>query len=115
MANRIVNGELVEMSPEEEAAFEATRPPVVVVPQRVSFRQAKTAMQLYPVGQSDLWTAANAAADAIADRTQRIKTQNLLRDSTEYDRQRQELIDFAAALGLDGSTLDQLFITAATL
>jgi hypothetical protein len=72
-------------------------------------------MQLYPVGQSDLWTVANAAADAITDPVQRVKTQNLLRDSTEYERQKQELVAFAAQLGIDAAGLDAMFVAAKAL
>jgi hypothetical protein len=98
-----------------EAQLAALQPVIDGVPQIISFRQAKTFMQLYPVGQSDLWTVANAAADAITDPVQRVKTQNLLRDSTEYERQKQELVAFAAQLGIDAAGLDAMFVAAKAL
>jgi hypothetical protein len=102
----------VAMTAQEEADFEASRVPVVHVPQVLPFRKAKTFMQLYPVGNSDLWTMANANADAIADHTARIKRQNFLRDSTEYHRQEPELIAAATELGIDATALNSMFIAA---
>lgn len=82
-----------------------------LVPQTVSFRQAKTQLQL-----AGLWDAAIAAASAIADPVARIKTVNLLLDSTEYERQRPDLVGFAkGALGLSDAQLDTLFVEAAKL
>lgn len=98
-----------------QAQLDALAPVVNGVPQVIAYRQAKTFMQLYPVGDSDLWTVANAAADAIVDRAERIKMQNLLRDSTEYQRQKPELISFAVKLGINSAGLDSMFTAAKAL
>jgi hypothetical protein len=100
-----------DATPEEAAEIEARKSAPPPVPQQVSFRQAKTQLQL-----AGMWDSAISAANAIADPTQRIKMVNLLLDSTVYERQRQELIDFAkSALGLTDADIDNLFIQAATL
>ena len=82
-----------------------------LVPQSVSFRQAKTQLRL-----AGIWDGAIAAAEAITDPVARIKMLGLLLDSTEYERQRPDLIDFAKSLlGLTDAQLDALFIAAAAL
>ncbi len=85
------------------------------VPQVISFRQAKTFMELCPVGNSTLWAVALAAVEAIADPVQKIKMRNLLLDSTVYERARADLVSFAASLGINGAALDQMFRSADTL
>jgi hypothetical protein len=108
---RMLNGESVAMTDEEVAALDASRVFPPVVPESISYRQAKTYMQLAPYGESNLWDAANALVDAITDPVERIKQQNFLRDSTVYERQRPELIALASSMGIAGS-LDQMFIDA---
>lgn len=98
-----------------QAQIDALAPVINGVPQEIDFRQAKTFMQLYPVGDSDLWTVANAAADAIPDRAERITMQNLLRDSTKYLRQNPKLSPFAASLGINSDALDAMFVAAKKL
>lgn len=92
-------------------AFTAPPAPAAIVPQVVSFRQAKTQLRL-----AGIWDGAIAAAEAIADPVTRIKILGLLLDSTEYERQRPELIGFAKNnLGMTDAQLDALFIAAAAL
>lgn len=96
---------------DEGQAFIAPPAPPVPVPQVVSFRQAKTQLQL-----AGIWDAAIVAANAIVDPVARIVTVNLLLDSGEYERQRPELIAFAKTkLGMTDAQLDALFIAAAAL
>jgi hypothetical protein len=59
MATKLVNGELVEMTPEEEAAFEASRQPVDIVPQVVEMAKARKVLHL--AGKLTIVQAAIAA------------------------------------------------------
>jgi hypothetical protein len=89
--------------------------PPPAVPQTISFRQAKTFMELYTVGATNLWETALAHAEAIADQVKRIKTRNLILDSAVYERQRADLIELAADMGIDGAGLDDMFTKASAL
>lgn len=94
------------------SGFEApTAPPVSLVPQLVTFRQAKTQLQI-----AGMWDGAIAAANAIVDPIEKIKMVNLLLDSTVYERTRPELVSFAkSTLGLTDTDIDNLFIAAEKL
>ncbi len=88
-----------------------TKPaPVVVIPEKVTRRQAKQALAL-----AGLLANVQPAIDAIADPTQRALMQIEWDDSQEFYRNRASLIQLATALGLTSAQIDQLFITAAGL
>ena len=97
---------------ELQAQLDAIHPPAVNgVPQVVSKRQAKTLMELTAHPAGNLWIAANAAAEAIADPAQRIITVNYLRDSQVYEYAR--VLPMAQALmGMTAAQVDAMFIAA---
>lgn len=111
MAIKYVNGNPVEMTPQEEAAFlaeqeaEANR-----VPQSVTRRQAKQALRL--AGKLAL---VQQAIDAIADPLQRGLMQDEWDESLQFERNRPSLIAMATAIGLSSADIDALFVQAATL
>ncbi|MES2633997.1 MAG: hypothetical protein V4669_13570 [Pseudomonadota bacterium] len=110
---KIVNGEQVECTPEEEATIVAEREAEasrVDVPQTVTRRQAKQALLL-----AGLLSSVQAAIDAIPDATQRALVQIEWDDSLNFERNRPVLIALGTAMGLDSAAMDQLFITADTL
>lgn len=100
----------VEMTPEEEAAFEASRVPAVQIPQSVTRRQAKQALLL-----GGKLAQVQPAIDGIADPTQRALMQIEWDESQVFERNRPALIQMATALGMSSDDIDQLFITAAGL
>ena len=109
---QIINGEVVEMTAEEIAAFEAERNPV---PNEVAMHRVKKAALLtaWP-GHDDLLTAIYAAFDALpapSNKLARIEfdnAPNLVRDGATTlavmqilgmtEAQRDQLITFAASL-----------------
>lgn len=109
--HKIVNGERVEMSPTEEAQFEASRAPgPAPIPAKVTRRQARQALLL-----AGKLSAVQPAIDAIADPTQRALVQIEWEDSLEFERNRPSLIALATAIGLDATGIDALFVQAAAL
>ncbi len=111
--HKMVNGQSVQCSAEEEAAILAERQAEaarVVVPQSVTRRQAKQALLL-----AGLLNSVQATINAIPDATQRGLVQIEWDDSQEFIRTRPVLIALASALGLNSSQLDALFIQAAGL
>lgn len=81
-----------------------------LVPQVVTRRQARQALLL-----AGLLDDVPVAIAAIEDDTQRRMAQIEWEDSLEFERSRPLVTEIAAAIGLDGDALDQLFITAAGL
>ena len=88
-------------------------PPVEVngVPQQVTRRQAKTLMELTPHPAGNLWQAALAAAEAIADAQTRIVTVNYLQESLHFEYP-QVLTMAQSLLGMTAAQVDQMFIAA---
>lgn len=80
------------------------------VPQEVTRRQAKQALAL-----AGLLANVQPAIDAIKNPTQRALMQIEWDDSQVFQRNRPALLGLAAALGLNSTQLDSLFIQAATL
>ena len=107
MTTRIVNGVVVTMTAEEEAAFEASRPVVKIT--SVTMRQARRALHA-----AGLLSQVDAAIDALPepDKTAaRIEWEY----STEVQRSNATFITLTAALGLSTQQVDDLFTAAAAL
>ena len=110
--NKIVNGEEVECSPEEEAAILAewaAQANAVVVPQEVTMRQARLAL----LGAGLLATvesAINALAEP-AKSAARIEWDH----SQTVQRNRGIVLQLGMAMGLTSGQIDALFIAAAAL
>ncbi len=84
------------------------------VPSQVTYRQAKTLMELTPNAQhGNMWLAAIAAAEAIPDAAQRIVTRNYIVDSQVYERAR--VHGLCAMLGMTPEQADQMMVAAAKL
>lgn len=84
--------------------------PVKFVPQVVTRRQARQALLI-----RELLDLVEPAIAAIEDPLQRGLAQIEWEDATEFERQRDLVIQIGMALGLDDDGLDELFIFAATL
>lgn len=89
-------------------AMDASIP--VVVPERVSRRQARQALLL-----AGLLGHVQPAIDAIPDPIQRAMAQIEWDDSQEFERRRPLVIAIGSAIGCDAAALDALFISAAGL
>jgi hypothetical protein len=98
---------------ESKLAALQPQPDINGVPQSVPRRQAKTIMELTPdASHGDLWQAALAAANAIADRTTRIITVNYLMESLVFEHAK--VSELAMSLmGLTQEQVDALFVAAA--
>lgn len=106
--NKIVNGQVVAMSPEEEAAFLASLPGPQI-PQEVTRRQARRA--LHAAGLLDgIMPAINAMSEPA-------RTAALIdwEDSNTFRRDNVTLAALATALGLNSGQVDDLFIAAAAI
>lgn len=83
------------------------------VPLRVTRRQAKTLMELTPHPEhGNLWLAALAAAEAIADPAARVVTRNYLTESQFFERDRVQ--QMRGLLGMTADQADALLTAAAT-
>lgn len=100
---------LSSLVPEGEPILPYVAPPTPV-PQEVTRRQAKQALLL-----GGLLGGVQPAIDAIPDPIQRSMIQIEWDDSQTFDRGRPALIALGAALGLDDSALDALFVQASQL
>jgi hypothetical protein len=104
---KLVNGELVAMTPAEITALEAARASVTSVPQEVTMRQARLA--LMAAGKL------GAVEDAINALPEPAKT--AARIEWEYSqsvqRSRGIVAQLGAAIGLTSAQVDALFIDAA--
>lgn len=108
---KLVNGVAVQMTAEEEAAFEASRiAGPTPIPQSVTRRQAKEALR-----RTGKLAAVQTAIDAIVDLNERARMQIEWDESLEFERTRPSLIAIGGAIGLDSAGIDQLFILAKTL
>lgn len=107
--HKMVNGVQVDMTPEEEAAFEASRAPVPYIPQEVTMRQARLAL----LG-AGLLASVEAAIDGLAEPKKsaaRIEWDH----SQSVQRSRGLVVELGGALGLTGAQIDALFVQAAAL
>lgn len=108
MASRIVDGVEVPMTPEEVAAFEASRSGPPPVPQQIQMNQARKA--LIAAGK---FAAVDAALKALSE-----PARSLALADWEYasviHRTHPLVQQFTALLGGDAA-VDQLFIAAAAL
>jgi len=106
--HKMVNGEVVECSPEEEAAILAERAAHAAprVPRAVTMRQARLAL----LG-AGLLANVEAAIDALEE-PDRSAARIEWEYSQEVHRHRPFVLVLGAAMGLDSAALDQLFITA---
>ena len=86
----------------------------VVVPEEISYRQAKTLMELTPnATHGNMWLAALAAAEAIQDPVQRIVVRNYIVDSQVYERARVHAM--CNMLGMTAAQADQMIVAASKL
>ena len=86
----------------------------VVVPEEISYRQAKTLMELTPnATHGNMWLAALAAAEAIPDPVQRIVVRNYIADSQVYERAR--VHGMRSMLGMTSAQADQMMVAASKL
>jgi NCAIR mutase (PurE)-related protein len=94
-----------------------TKPvPAVVVPKKVTRRQAKQALRKTLAADGfTLLSKVQPAIDAIADALERDMMQIAWDESTEFARDNASLIQLATAIGLDSAGIDDLFILAETL
>lgn len=104
---KIVNGQAIDMTAEEVAAFEASRGPVKVT--AVAPRQAKLALH-----NAGLLTAVEAAIAALPE-PQKTAAQITWDESLEFQRNNPVLLSLASALGLTSAQVDDLFTAAAAL
>jgi len=95
-----------------ESGDEFVKPeaPAPLVPFSITKRQAR--QHLIILG---LYQHVQPLIDVIDDDVQRLLMQSFWDDSTEYERNRPELIMLASDLGLDSDALDEAFIEAAKL
>lgn len=102
----VMTGEqsIIDLTPEEIAEIES-RPVVVVIPDRVSKKQAK--IQLHREGLLDtVVNIINAAG---------VEAQIMWTDADYFERNDPLFVQVAGALGKDSAALDQFFLTASTL
>lgn len=105
---KLVNGQLVDMTPEEEAAFVAALPGPVV-PREVSMAQGVIALLRAGITEA-MVEAAIAGLPAGATRDE---ASAWWRRSNAIRRDHPFVAALAPALGLDAAQLDALFIAAA--
>ena len=79
----------------------------VTIPASVTKRQARQQLILMGLIQN-----VQPLIDSIPDDTERAMIQSFWDDSTEYERNRVELITLATGLGLDSDALDTAFVEA---
>lgn len=84
-----------------------THTPALIVPQKVTRRQARQALLLF-----GLLDSVEPAIAAIPNLTERRLAQIEWEDSLEFERSRPLLIALGTALGLSSAQLDNLFIEA---
>lgn len=109
---KIVNGEPVEMSAEEEASIRAEWASSAgpQVPRQVTRKQARKTLAL-----AGLLSQVQPAIDAVADPQTRMLAQIDWDDSATFERDNPTLLMLAETLGLSNSQVDALFIQAAQL
>jgi hypothetical protein len=101
-----------ELSERAEREAEAAR---AAVPAKVTRRQARQALLLEGL-LDDIPAAIAALDDGTPGGNQKMRMAQIeWEDSLEFERARPLVIEIAAAIGLDATALDQLFITAAGL
>lgn len=108
---KILNGAVVDMNPEEVAAWESEQasPPQTRPPTKVTMRQARLA--LLGAGLLPQVDAAVAAITGAAGEAARIEWEYAL----TVERDSPLVASLTAALGLTGTQLDELFTQAAAL
>ncbi len=92
-------------------------PPTTVngIPQQVTRRQAKTVLELTPNAEhGNLWLAALAAANAIADAQTRIVTVNYLQESLYFEYPK-VVVMAGQLLGMAEEQVAQMFVAASKL
>lgn len=113
MTKKFVDGALVDLTPEEEAAWaaELANPPGPAIPQLIEMRKAQLEMA------DTAWPAAGEGAtllDAVetlvaaGSRALQIEWAK----GTQLSRTRDVVVGMQAALGIDDATMDALFISA---
>jgi hypothetical protein len=106
IGDSIINGQLV------------VKPPVVFVPEvpkQVTRRQARLAMFLTPMGNTNLLDFVPTLIASIEDPTERRMSEIEWQDSQVFERDRPIVNTLGAQAGLTKEQIDQLFIQAATL
>jgi len=100
---KLVNGQLVDMTPEEVAAWEAEEPEPPGVPAKVSMRQARLAL----LG-AGLLSTVQAYMDNDATEAVRIEWEY----AVDIHRSRDLVEGIGTLLGLTSEQIDDLFIAA---
>lgn len=100
----------VKLSPEEIEAHLNPPPAPKPVPQSVSRAQGKAALI-----SAGLWADVLAFVASIPDPTQKALAEVALNDTAEWRRDSPFLAQAAAAIGLDETGLDALFMTASEI
>ena len=108
--HKIVNGARVEMTPEEESAFEASRAPgPTPIPQEVTMRQARLALH-----NAGLLASVEASINALLE-----PKKSMVRIEWEHSqtvqRSRGIVVELGTAMGLTSAQIDALFTAAAAL
>lgn len=111
MGFKLLNGELVALTPEEEEAL-ATPPPV---PAEVPMWKALTIMRLTPLGEGTLYSAVLAFLAAIPDADERDLATILFDKAPNLRRDAPLVSDVSAAFGLTDEHIDDLFRAASAL
>ena len=106
---KMVNGVEATMTPEEEAAFEASRVEAPSIPQEVTMRQARLALH-----NAGLLASVEAAINALAEPKQ--STARIEWDHSQtVQRSRGLVLELGTAMGLTSAQIDALFVAAAAL
>lgn len=109
MTDRLLNGEIVPFTEEEEAAYAVMQanPPV---PLEIPMWKALTLMRLTPLGEGTMYSAVLMFIDAIPDAVQRDLANILLGFAPNLRRDAPLVAAAQAFLGLADSQIDDLFI-----
>lgn len=111
MGFKLVNGDLVELTPEEEAAF-ALPPPA---PAEVPMWKARIVMATTPAGPGTILDAALAYIASIPDAAERTTAEIVLEYPDNLRRDAPLVAAVTAALGLTSEQIDDLFRAAAAI
>jgi hypothetical protein len=113
---KLVDGELLDMTPEEIAEWEAGQvPPASNIPRSVAMWRARTIMKVTPWGDGTLFEAVQTAIAALQDPLQRAIAEEALERGDVFDRDGVFVPMLAQAVGITDEQMDELMEQAAGL